>query len=193
MRKIKEVIVVEGRYDINKLRQLVSCAVIETSGFGIFSDAEKLKLLRRLADRRGLIIMTDSDGAGFLIRNYLKGALPGENVKHAYIPDIPGREKRKRSGGGLLGVEGMPPEVILASLEKAGATFLDEDGDTPEKTPGGITKNDLYFAAISGRPGSADRRRELLKKLDLPQKLSTNAMLQVLNALFTREEFLNFL
>ncbi len=186
--RIKEAIVVEGRYDKNTLSQVVDGVILETSGFGVFQDNEALAFLRRLAGERGLVILTDSDGAGFVIRNYLKGAIAPSQVKHAYIPDRPGKEKRKRTPGkeGKLGVEGMPPAVLLEALRRAGATFLDE---TTEKAPTGraITKADLYAAGLSGTPDAAERRRVLLRRLDLPERLSPNAMLQVLNALYDYE------
>jgi len=188
-RKVKEIIVVEGRYDKNTLSQVVDGVIIETAGFGIFSDKEKLYLLRRLAEGRGIIILTDSDGAGFVIRNYLKGAISG-SVKHAYVPELRGKEKRKKvsSKEGLLGVEGMRPEVILFALERAGATFEDDRGILQS---GGdmITNADMFAAGLTGRPNSAEKRRELLKKLDLPVKISTSALLDILNALYSREEF----
>ncbi|MBR6562001.1 MAG: DUF4093 domain-containing protein [Oscillospiraceae bacterium] len=188
MIRIREVIVVEGRYDRNALSQVVDAVILETSGFGIFNDREKLSLLRRIADERGLIILTDSDGAGFVIRRYLKGALDPAKVKHAYIPDITGKEKRKSSPSkeGKLGVEGMRPEVLLDALRRAGATFCDEAA--PQKEP--ITKADLYAAGLSGGANSAEKRKALLKKLDLPEKLSSNALLDVLNVLWGRETFL---
>ena len=132
MKKVKEVIVVEGRYDKNALSQVVDATVITLGGFSVFNDKEKLAFLRRLAEKQGLIVLTDSDGAGFVIRNYLKGALPKELVKQAYIPDIYGKERRKRTPGkeGKLGVEGMKPDVLLAALARAGATFLDEENGT---------------------------------------------------------------
>lgn len=187
--RIKEAVVVEGRYDKNTLAQVIDGVILETSGFGVFKDDEALALLRRLARERGLVILTDPDGAGFVIRNYLKGAIDPDQVKHAYIPDRPGKEKRKRTPGkeGKLGVEGMPPEVLLDALRRAGATFLDE---TTERQPRGraITKADLYAAGLSGREGSVERRREVLKQLDLPERLSPNAFLQVLNALYDYEK-----
>lgn len=188
MRRIREVIVVEGRYDRNALSQVVDAVILETSGFGIFNDREKLALLRRIADERGLIVLTDSDGAGFVIRRYLKGALDPAKVKHAYIPDISGKEKRKSSPSkeGKLGVEGMRPEVLLDALRRAGATFCDEAA--PQKEP--ITKADLYAAGLSGGANSAGKRKALLKKLDLPEKLTANALLDVLNVLWGRETFL---
>lgn len=188
MIRIREVIVVEGRYDRNTLSQVVDAVILETSGFGIFNDREKLALLRRIADERGLIVLTDSDGAGFVIRRYLKGALDPAKVKHAYIPDIAGKEKRKSSPSkeGKLGVEGMRPEVLLDALRRAGATFCDEAA--PQKEP--ITKADLYAAGLSGGANSAEKRKALLKKLDLPEKLTANALLDVLNVLWGRETFL---
>ena len=188
MIRIREVIVVEGRYDRNALSQVVDAVILETSGFGIFNDREKLALLRRIADERGLIVLTDSDGAGFVIRRYLKGALDPAKVKHAYIPDVTGKEKRKSSPSkeGKLGVEGMRPEVLLDALRRAGATFCDEAA--PQKEP--ITKADLYAAGLSGGANSAEKRKALLKKLDLPEKLTANALLDVLNVLWGRETFL---
>jgi ribonuclease M5 len=194
MRSVSEIIVVEGRYDKNAVSQIVDATVIETSGFAVFNDGEKVALLRRLAEKRGLIILTDSDGAGFLIRGRLKSMLGTANVRHAYIPDIPGREKRKRAGSkeGKLGVEGMSRDVILAALERAGATFSEMDaagGSEAKKDP--ITKADLYAAGLSGGLDSAARRAALLKKLGLPERLSANGLLDVLNALYTREEFIS--
>jgi ribonuclease M5 len=188
MRKIREVIVVEGRYDKNTLSQIVDATVITLGGFSVFNDREKLAFLRRLAEKQGLILLTDSDGAGFVIRNYLKGALPKELVKQAYIPDVYGKERRKRKGGkeGKLGVEGMKPEVILEALRRAGATFLDEeDAAVPERTP--ITKSDLFELGLSGGAGSAERRQALLKALELPAHLTANGMLEALNLLYDRE------
>ena len=191
MLKIREAIVVEGRYDKNTLSQLVDTVILETSGFGIFKDKERLALLRRLAEQRGLIILTDSDGAGFVIRNYLKGAIDPTLVKHAYIPDLYGKERRKRAPGkeGKLGVEGMTPAVLVEVLRRAGATFLEEEagGRGPK---GGITKADLYALGLSGGPDAARRRQALLKHLKLPEHMSANALLPVLNALYDRESFL---
>lgn len=191
MERIKEAIVVEGRYDRNTLSQVVDAVIIETSGFGVFKDAERLKLLRRLAAERGLIVFTDSDGAGFVIRNFLRGAVEPSLVKHAYIPDRSGKEKRKRAPGkeGKLGVEGMSPAVLLEALRKAGATFLGEAGESapPRRA---LTKADLYAMGLSGTTDAARRRQELLKKLDLPERLSPNAMLEVLNALYGYEGLL---
>ena len=188
MRKIKEVIVVEGRYDKNTLAQVVDATVITLGGFSVFNDKEKLAFLRRLAEERGLIVLTDSDGAGFVIRNYLKGALPKDKVKQAYVPDIRGKERRKRHAGkeGKLGVEGMRPEVLLAALERAGATFLDGEGEClPVKEP--ITKADLFALGLTGGPDSAAKRQALLKRLDLPEHLTANGMLEALNLLYDRD------
>ena len=192
MLRIQEAIVVEGRYDKNTLSQLVDGVILETNGFGIFKDKEKLALLRRIAEKRGLILLTDSDGAGFVIRNYIKGAIPPEQVKQAYIPDLFGKEKRKRKPGkeGKLGVEGMSPAVLEAALRRAGATILGEE--THRQTPA-LTKADLYACGLSGGEGSREKRRDLLKRLGLPEHLSPNAMLPVLSALYSREDLLNAL
>ena len=193
MKHIKEVIVVEGRYDKNTVSQVVDGTIIETAGFGIFSDKEKLALLRKLAEKRGLIILTDSDRAGFFIRGRLKGILGSANIKHAYIPGINGREKRKSTASkeGKLGVEGMVPDIIIKSLERAGATF--EEEPIKSEHPGLITGTDMFSAGLSGGAGSAQKRRDLLKRLDLPERLSTRGLLDVLNILFSRDEFLNML
>jgi ribonuclease M5 len=188
MKRVKEAIVVEGRYDKNALSQVVDAVILETSGFGVFKDSEKVALLRALAEKQGLIVFTDPDGAGFVIRNFLKGAIPKEQVKHAYIPDIYGKERRKRAPGkeGKLGVEGVSPQMLLDALTRAGATFLDEESsDTPRKT---WTTADLYAMGLTGQPDSARRRKELLAKLGLPEHMSTKALLAVLDALYTREE-----
>ena len=190
---IREVIVVEGRYDKNALSQVVDATIITLGGFAVFNDREKLAFLRRLAEQRGLIVLTDSDGAGFVIRNYLKGALPKDRVKQAYIPDIHGKERRKRAPGkeGKLGVEGMKPAVLLEALRRAGATF--EDGETTAGSGGdSITKADLFALGLTGGTGSAAKRRALLKKLDLPEHLTPNAMLEALNLLYSRRDFLSW-
>ena len=193
MLRIKEAIVVEGKYDKNTLSQLVDTVILETTGFGIFRNEEKLRLLRKIAQARGLIILTDSDGAGFVIRNYLKGSLPSEQVKHAYIPDIHGKEHRKRhwSSEQKLGVEGMSQAVLESALRRSGATFLEEN-EARKNTAPPISKTDLYLCGLTGGDGSAQIRRQLLKQLDLPEHMTTNAMLPVLNALYTRDQFLSF-
>lgn len=185
--RIREVIVVEGRYDQNTLSQVVDATVVTTGGFSVFNDAGKLALLRRLARRRGLILLTDSDGAGFVIRNYLKGAMPAGQLKQAYIPDVAGKERRKKTPGkeGKLGVEGMRPAVLLEALRRAGATFEGEDGQ--DQSPA-ITKAELLEKGLIG-PHSAEKRRALLKRLDLPEHLTPNAMLEALNLLLSRAEW----
>ena len=187
MERIREVIVVEGRYDKNTVSQVVDATVVTLGGFAVFNDKEKLSFLRRLAEKQGLILLTDSDGAGFLLRNYLKGALPRDKVKQAYIPDVKGKERRKRKGGkeGKLGVEGMSPAVLLEVLRRAGATF---EGEAWPKRGEALTKADLFALGLAGGEGSAERRRALLKRLDLPEHLTANGMLEALNLLFTREE-----
>ena len=186
-KKVKEVIVVEGRYDKNALLQVVDAVIVETGGFSVFNNGEKLALLRRLAQKRGLILLTDSDGAGFVIRRYLKGAIPPEQIKQAYIPDVAGKERRKRKAGkeGKLGVAGMTPAVLLDTLRRAGATFEGEENTAPDAD---ITRADLRDKGLIG-PHSAEKRQALLKKLDLPAHLTPNAMLEALNLLLTQAEF----
>ena len=186
MVKIKEAIVVEGRYDKNTLSQILDAPILETSGFGIFKDKQQMALLRRIAETRGLIVFTDSDGAGFVIRNHIKSAIPGKYLKHAYIPDIYGKERRKASPGkeGKLGVEGMTKEVILEALRRAGATIEGEKVPASKQ----ITKLDLMELGLSGTPEASANRLKLLKKLNLPERMSPNAMLQALNLLYSLEE-----
>ena len=187
--KLRQAIVVEGKYDQNTLRQLVDTAIFTTNGFADMKDTALLRLLQQAAQTTGLVILTDSDGAGFLIRNTLKSALPETGVLHAYIPDLPGKEKRKAAPGkeGLLGVEGMTPEILLKALRNAGAEFA--DGSTPPPAREPITKQDLFALGLSGGPESAKKRAALLKALSLPAHMSANALLQALNVLFSREEF----
>lgn len=188
MIRIREAIVVEGRYDKAALAGIVDTIILDTEGFGIFSHKEKLELLRRLAKSRGLVVLTDSDGGGFVIRNFLKSALKDEYVKHAYIPDVYGKERRKRtrSKEGKLGVEGMPPQVLLESLRRAGVR-LDGEG-LPDKEEEPFTKAELFSLGLSGRPESAALRAYVLKELHLPERLSANGLLDVLNVLVSREE-----
>ena len=187
MVKIKEAILVEGRYDKNTLSQIVDAPILETNGFGIFKDKQQMALLRAVAENRGLIVFTDSDGAGFVIRNHVKSAIPGKYLKHAYIPDIAGKEKRKSAPGkeGKLGVEGMRPEIILDALQRCGATI---EGDNSISSNHQITKLDLVELGLSGGPDSSAKRLRLLKKLSLPEHMSANAMLQALNLLHTIDE-----
>lgn len=186
MVKIKEAIVVEGRYDKNTLSQIVDAPILETSGFGIFKNKEQMALLRRVAEKRGLIVFTDADGAGFVIRNHLKSAIEPKYLKHAYTPDIFGKERRKEKAGkeGKLGVEGMSRDVIIESLRRAGATIIGEE-NAAEKAE--ITKADLMDLGLYG-PGSNERRKLLIKKLGFPEKISINAFLQAVNLLYTLDE-----
>ena len=188
MLNIREAIAVEGRYDKNTLSQVVDTLIIETRGFGIFKDPERMALLRRAAERRGLIVLTDSDGDSEIARNRIKSAIPGKFLKHAYIPDVYGKERRKRQPGkeGKLGVEGMSPQVLEQVLRRAGATFLEEGA--PERESPALTKADLYAAGLTGRPDSAQRRQALLKRLDLPEHMTANALLEVLNACYSAQE-----
>ena len=185
--RIREVIIVEGRYDKNTLCQVVDAVILTTDGFGVFRDKEKLAYFRRLAEKRGVILLTDPDGAGFVIRNYLKGALPPTQVKQAYVPDVMGKERRKRKGGkeGKLGVEGMSPTVLLEALRRCGATF---EGEENARQSAGLTRADLMDKGLIG-PGSAQRRAEILQTLQLPEHLTTAGLLDALNLLLSREEF----
>ena len=191
MVKIKEAILVEGRYDKNTLSQIVDAPILETNGFGIFKDKKQMALLRQVAEKRGLIVFTDADGAGFVIRNHVKSAIPGKFLKHAYTPDIFGKERRKDKAGkeGKLGVEGMKPEIILEALRKAGATIEGEGISTSNA----ITKQDLMDLGLSGGADSSAKRLALLKKLNLPEHMSANAMLQALNLLYSLEELKSLL
>lgn len=186
MIKIKEAIVVEGRYDKNTLSQIVDAPIFETAGFGIFKDKEQMALLRRVAEVRGLIVFTDADGAGFVIRNHIKSAIPGQFLKHAYTPDVFGKERRKIHGGkeGKLGVEGMSREIIVESLRRAGATF---EGETASDARQEIGKADLMDMGLYG-PGSNEKRRKLMDILGFPEKMSTNAFLQAVNLLYSPDE-----
>ena len=186
MVKIKEAILVEGRYDKNTLSQILDAPILETSGFGIMKDKAQLALLRQVAQTRGLIVFTDSDGAGFVIRNFIKSAIPGQYLKHAYIPDVYGKERRKAAPGkeGKLGVEGMKRDVLLEALRRAGATF---EGETAAPAAG-ITKQDMMELGLSGGPDSSARRLALMKRLGFPEHMSANALLQALNLLYTRDQ-----
>ena len=187
MLKIREAIVVEGRYDKNTLSQIVDAPILETKGFGLFKDPKQLELLRSVAKKRGLIVLTDSDGAGFVIRNHIKSAIPAKYLKHAYIPDVAGKEKRKAAPGkeGKLGVEGMSPEVLLATLKNAGATI---EGESTARGNDQITKQDFVEFGLSGGLNASERRKRLQNRLHLPEHMSANALLQALNLLLSREE-----
>ncbi len=186
MVRIREAILVEGRYDKNTLSQIVDAPIFITNGFGIFQDKQQMALLRQVAQRRGLIVFTDADGAGFVIRNHVKSAIDGKYLKHAYTPDIFGKERRKASPGkeGKLGVEGMLPEVILDALRNAGATIEGEAQQSKDT----ITKQNLMELGLSGGVNSAGKRQSLLQKLNFPAHMSANAMLQALNMLYTLDE-----
>lgn len=186
---VKEAVIVEGKYDKIKLSSLIDGMILETDGFRIFRDKKRMALLRRLAATRGLLVLTDSDSAGFLIRHYLAGSIPPGRIKHAYIPDIFGKEKRKRrpSKEGKLGVEGVPSEAILKALKQAGVGAEPEGASSGRK----ITKMDLYRAGLSGGPNSAEKRRELLRRLDLPEYLSANSLPEILSALVSYRDFLD--
>ena len=187
MLKIREAIVVEGRYDKNTLAQIVDAPILETKGFGLFKDPKQLELLRSVAKKRGLIVLTDSDGAGFVIRNHIKSAIAAKYLKHAYIPDVAGKEKRKAAPGkeGKLGVEGMSPEVLLAALKNAGATI---EGESMAQENDQITKQDFVEFGLSGGLNASERRKRLQNRLHLPEHMSANALLQALNLLLSREE-----
>jgi ribonuclease M5 len=183
--KIREAIVVEGRYDKITLSQVVDAVIVTTEGFGIFKDTEKMAYLRRLAESRGLIVLTDSDGAGFVIRNRIRGSIDGKYVKHAYIPDVEGRERRKKVGSreGTLGVEGMTPDVLRMVLLRAGAT--EEDGEKGEP----ITGADMCALGLSGGANAYANRAKLLAHLQLPAKLSSKGLLDAVNGLYSKDEF----
>ena len=187
MIKIDRVVIVEGRYDKIKLSSILDAVIIETEGFGIFNNKEKQKLIRKLAETKGLLILTDSDSAGFKIRSFIRGMVPAEQIKHAYIPDIFGKEKRKTepSKEGKLGVEGVKADIIIDALEKAGVLCE----ETEDKGRREITKLDLYEDGLSGKTDSDALRKKLLSLLDLPERLTSNALLQVLNTFLTYEEY----
>lgn len=186
MLKIREAIVVEGRYDQNTLRQIVDAPILRTDGFGIFRNRQQMELLRRVAERRGLIVLTDSDGAGLVIRNRLKSAIPSKYLKHAYIPDILGKERRKAAPGkeGKLGVEGMSPEILLEALRRAGATIEGQETMAPRQ----ITKQDLFDLGLSGTREASVRRAALQQQCGFPEHMSANALLEALNLLYSPEE-----
>ena len=191
MIRIRQAILVEGRYDKNTLSQIVDTTIFECSGFGIFKNKEQMALLRQVAQKRGLIVFTDSDGAGFVIRNHIKSAIDNRYLLHAYIPDVYGKERRKTAPGkeGKIGVEGMTKDVLIEALKRAGATFEDAQATVI----GHITKQDFVELGLSGGQDSAEKRRMLLLKLGLPERMSANAMLQAVNLLYSKDEFLKLL
>ncbi|MGN1443385.1 MAG: toprim domain-containing protein [Acutalibacteraceae bacterium] len=187
MIKLSQPIIVEGKYDVIKLSNIIDGLIIKTDGFGIFKDNEKQKLIRRLADEKGIIVLTDSDSAGFVIRNFISSCVPKDKIINVYIPDLFGKEKRKteRSKEGKLGVEGVPEQVILEAFRKAGVTA----GQTDEKRRL-ITNVDLYEYGLSGRENSSQKRKKLLSALSLPERMSTSSLVKILNSFVTYEEFI---
>ncbi len=185
MIKVKEAVIVEGRYDKIKLSNILDAFIVETNGFQIYKDKEKLDFIRRLAKEQGIIILTDSDHSGFQIRSYIANGIPAERIKHIYIPDIAGKEKRKAapSKEGKLGVDGMEDSLLISLFEKAGVEAMAVDNKER------ISNYDLYAAGISGAPNAKQKKKELLGKLSLPEFLSTNSLLTYLNANYTKEEF----
>ena len=185
MIKIRQAVIVEGKYDKIKLSSIIDAPIIQTDGFGIFRDKELQRLIRRLAQTRGILVLTDSDSAGFKIRNFIGSTVDRSQVFHAYIPDIYGKERRKTapSKEGKLGVEGVPEAVIVQALENAGVLF--QTVETPERP---ITKTDFYTLGLSGKKDSAAKRAALLRRFDLPGRLSANALLTVLNCISNYED-----
>lgn len=189
MRRVRQAIVVEGKHDVIRVRSAVEAIVVPTDGFRIFKDAEKMAMLRRLAQVRGLIVLTDSDSAGGVIRNHLLSCIPAEQLRQAYIPPIPGKEKRKAapSKEGLLGVEGMDAATVVAALERCGAVF--EDEDTPTHASLDLTKADWMALGLSGTADSGTRRERLAQALGVPTYLSANRLLELVNTTVTAEEW----
>lgn len=187
MLKVEKVIIVEGRYDKIKLSSIIDGVIIETEGFGIFKDKDKQRLIRRLAEEKGIVILTDSDSAGFLIRSFISSVVPNEYIVNAYIPDVFGKEKRKDSPSkeGKLGVEGMSEQVILSAFRQAG--ILCEKTDKTEKRE--VTAMDLFEDGLSGGAESKIKRKKLLKYLELPERLSTKSMLEIINLFLTFDEY----
>ena len=187
MLKTDKIIVVEGRYDKIKLSSLIDAVIIETEGFSIFRDKEKQKLLRKLAENKEIVVLTDSDSAGFVIRNFIGNIVPHNKIINAYIPDVYGKEKRKAvsSKEGKLGVEGVSADIIREALAKAGVVCRDS-GEEKRRV---VTKNDFYFDGLTGSDGSKEKRLALLKYLDLPERLTTNAMLDIINSYMTYDDY----
>ena len=192
MIKLNEAVIVEGRYDKILLRGFIDAPIIETGGFRVFKDKEKQKLIRKLSETRGIIIMTDSDSAGFVIRNFLRGIVSAGKIKHCYIPQIRGKEKRKAevSKEGYLGVEGLDEKTIIEALERSGVNICSKSAETEFEE---ITKADYYELGLSGKENSAKLREKLLKKLGMPTYLSANAFLAVLNCFYSKKDLLDIL
>lgn len=187
MIKIDKVIIVEGRYDKIKLSSMIDGIIIETEGFGIFKDKDKQKLIRKLAETKGIAILTDSDSAGFVIRNFITSIVPKEYITNVYIPDIYGKEKRKDSPSkeGKLGVEGISAEILKEAFKKAGIGVSQSETNERKK----INLNDFFDDGLTGDTQSKRKRTDLLKKLDLPERMSTKAMLDILNTFITYDEY----
>ncbi len=194
MMKIKEAVIVEGKYDKIRLSSLIDALIITTDGFGIFRDREKMKMLRRLAETRGLLVITDSDSAGFVIRNHLRSCIPPQYIKHAYIPDVFGKERRKTtpSKEGKLGVEGMSTEALVEALRRAGVDCCDSEPAGSEKPARIITRADFYRCGLSGGENSSALRSELIAYLGLPEHMTAKALLGVINDYMTAAEFYSF-
>ncbi len=196
--RLQETVIVEGRYDKIQLSGLIASPIIETGGFRVFKDKEKQKLIRKVAQRRGILVMTDVDSAGFVIRNFLRGIVDSENILHAYIPTVKGKEKRKpeASKEGILGVEGIDRDKLLDSIRQSGAHILNDDESLGEKRSSlrsEITKMDFFDYGLNGCENAAQHREEVLSSLGLPKYLTVNAMVAAINCLFTKDEFENYL
>lgn len=189
---IKEVIIVEGKYDKIKLKNIIASPIIQTNGFRVFKDKEKVNMIRKAAENKGLLIMTDSDSAGFVIRNFLKGIVPKEKIKNCYIPEILGKEKRKSefSKEGKLGVEGIEESVLMNAINRSGAVIIGEN--TIEGIQPQIEKIDFYNLGLTGTDDSAKKRKIILKELNLPTYVTTNAMIEAMNYIFSKKEFYVF-
>ncbi len=189
---IKEAIIVEGKYDKIKLKNIIASPIIQTNGFRIFKDKEKVNMIRKAAENKGLLIMTDSDSAGFVIRNFLKGIVPKEKIKNCYIPEILGKEKRKSefSKEGKLGVEGIDENILLDAIHRSGAVIIGENENDAIQQQ--IEKIDFYNLGLTGREDSAKKRTSILKALDLPTYITTNAMIETVNYIFSKKEFYDF-
>lgn len=187
--KLTQAVIVEGKYDKIKLSNLLDAFIIETNGFAIFKDKKKLAFIKKLARERGIIILTDSDHAGFMIRNYISSGVPKDMITNVYIPDVFGKEKRKAtpSKEGKLGVEGMSRDILLDAFDKAGVT------STKFENPNPVTNFDLYDLGLSGTPNAKENKKALLRKLDLPEFLSTNSLLSCINNMMTKDELYNLL
>lgn len=185
MIKLKEAVIVEGKYDKIKLSSVIDGVIIETNGFGIFKDKEKQELIKKLARKNGIIILTDSDAAGFQIRAKLTGIVPSEQISHAYIPDVFGKERRKLepSKEGKLGVEGIDLETLKSALKNAGAHTIESAEET-------ISKTDLFELGLSGRPDSREKRQKLIEELGLPERMPVNSLLRVLNSMYSKSEII---